>query len=267
VVSARGSDISQFFQFPLVRGLLGYTLKNSSKVIGVCQALKDAMVRLKIPPEKIAVIPNGVDHKKFFPIPRDQARKQLGLPLEKRIILSVGGLIPRKGFDILIKSLKLLIQELPLHDVALVIIGEGPERDNLAKLTHSEGLDKNVSLVGAIPHKDLRVWYSAADLFCLASDREGWPNVVLESMACGTPVVATNVWGIPEIIQSEDVGLLTIREERVMAKQIRAALTRVWEADKIVAYSRQHTWQRTAASVVSTLATISGEAPYRKAAH
>ena len=256
VVSARGSDINQFSRFPLIRRLLQYTLRRADKVIGVCQALKNAMMALKIPAEKIAVIPNGVDHKKFYPVSKQEARQRLRLPLDKRIILSVGGLIPRKGFDLILNALKLVSEEFRVNDFFLVVVGEGPQRGALESLVLSCRLGDRVFFAGAIAHKELHVWYSAADLFCLASSREGWPNVVLESLACGTPVVATDVWGTPEIIQSTDVGLLTKRNERDMASRICVALNKVWDADRIVEYSKQHTWQRVAGAVFKTLEAV-----------
>lgn len=250
VVSARGSDINLYSHFPVIRKILQYTLRKANRVIAVCQALKDAMVLLGVAEEKIAVVPNGVDHNKFFPIPKQEARKKLGLPCDKKIILSVGGLVPRKGFDILVKALKRLTSEANgKNDLFLVIVGEGPSRSDLEKLIHSMGLDGNVHLAGNIPHHALNEWYSAADIFCLASDREGWPNVIMESLACGTPVVATNIWGIPEIVRSSDIGLLTPRHENNIAKTLQTALTKQWDANVIMGFAKNATWQRVALSV------------------
>ena len=250
VVSARGSDINQFSRFPLIRRLLQYTLRRADKVIGVCQALKNAMVALKIPAEKITVVPNGVDHKKFYPASKNEARQRLRLPLDKRIILSVGGLIPRKGFDLIINALKLVSEESRVSDCFLVIIGEGPQRRALEILVRSRRLDDRVFFAGAIPHNELHVWYSAADLFCLASSREGWPNVLLESLACGTPVVAANIWGIPEIITSDEVGLLTDRTEDAIAEKIVLALRKQWQTESLLEHAKKHTWERTALGVL-----------------
>ena len=118
------------------------------------------------------------------------------------------------------------------------------------------GSVKAFFLAGAVPHEELYLWYSAADLFCLASSREGWPNVVLESLACGTPVVATAIWGTPEIIQSECVGLLTQRSEQDLAKQLSVALHKSWRHDEIVEYTRRHTWEGVAASVYDVFAGV-----------
>lgn len=255
VVSARGSDINLYAGFPLVRHLLRYTLRRADKVISVCEALKDAMVDLGIDRSKITVIPNGVDSGKFFPFPKVEARRKLGLP-DKRIILSVGGLIPRKGFDILIDALDILVRERGDSNLYLVIAGEGPSHKDLRQLVASRALAGYVHFAGAVPHEELCLWYSAADLFCLASSREGWPNVILESLACGTPVVATAVWGIPDIIRSEDLGLLTERNERDLAQTIKKALAHRWDSDSIVRYARSHTWERVADSVFRVFESV-----------
>ncbi len=259
VVSARGSDINQYANLPLIRQLLRYTLGKAKSVIAVCQALNEAMIDLGVAPEKIRVIPNGVDHDKFFPVPQAEARKKLGLPTDKRIILSVGGLVPRKGFDVLIKALSRLARKSSTGDFYLAIVGDGPAREALEKLAASLGLGENVRLIGSVPHEELNSWYSAADLFCLVSDREGWPNVLLESLACGTPVVATNIWGVPEIIRSETIGLLTERTEQAVAATLARAFETRWVADDLTAYAKQHSWERVAQSVHGVFESVLAE--------
>lgn len=255
VVSARGSDINLFSRFPIIRKLLKLTLRKAAAVIAVCQALKDAMVNLNVPAAKIAVIPNGVDTAKFFPVAKQAARQQLGLPDDK-IILSVGELIPRKGFHVLIRALELLVREHGRQNIRLIIVGEGAYRKTLEGLIASLKLVKHVRLAGSVPHAELYKWYSAADLFCLASDREGWPNVILESLACGTPVVATAIWGTPEILTSDKVGILTKREVRDMAEKLSLALDRFWQSHEIVDFARAYAWEKVALSVSHVLAQV-----------
>jgi len=261
VVSARGSDISSYSRFPLIRPLLRYTLRRADRVIAVCKALKDAMVDLNVPADKIFVVPNGVDPGKFSPYQRTEARRKLGLP-NTTILLSVGNLIPLKGFHLLIKALKILITDFSRTDLHLVIVGEGKSRRELQALITELQLEAHVRLVGSQPHQELFLWYSAANLFCLASDREGWPNVLLESLACGVPVVATAVWGIPDIICSENYGLLTDRDEHALARTINLALESSWNREAIVSYAMSRTWDRVADSVSEVLAsalTVSSE--------
>jgi glycosyltransferase involved in cell wall biosynthesis len=249
VVSARGSDINLYMRFPLIRKLLAYTLLRSERVIAVSQDLKEAIARLGVPKGKVAVIPNGVDSNKFHPFPKEEARRKLGLP-DGKILLSVGNLTPNKGFDLLVGALKILLEgESHEQSVRLVIIGEGVYRKKLEEMINSLRLVQHVRLAGAVPHEDLYLWYSAADLFCLASSQEGCPNVILEAMACGTAVVATNVGGIPEIVTSEQLGLLADRSEKEIAKAITLALTKDWQSDAILRYSQEHTWDHVGMSV------------------
>jgi glycosyltransferase involved in cell wall biosynthesis len=264
VVSARGSDVNlygRYARFPHIRPLLQYTLNKADRVIAVCQALKDAMIGFKIPADKITVVPNGVDPGKFFPYSQTEARRILGLP-NGTFLLSVGGLVPRKGFHVLINALNILVREGRRTDLHLVIVGEGPYRRQLERQVSDLHLQSHVRFVGSWPHQDLHHWYSAADLFCLASDREGWPNVLLESLACGTPVVATAVWGIPDVICSQDYGLLTDRDERALARTIDMALEKSWDRDAILTYARSQTWDNVADSVSQVLA-----AAFKSAAH
>ena len=249
VVSARGSDINLYGTLPFIRKLLQYTLRRAVRVIAVCQALKKAMVSLGVSQEKIEVVPNGVDTSKFYCVPKHEARQRLGLPADKKIVLSVGGLIPRKGFDLLIQAVAILLSGSEMRNLHLVIAGEGPSRDHLTRLASALGCGNTVQFAGAIPHQQLYLWYSAADCFCLASSREGWPNVILESLACGTPVVATDIWGVPEVINSGAVGLLTQRTEGAIADGILVALRKEWYADDLVEYANSHTWKCTASAV------------------
>lgn len=255
VVSARGSDINLFSRFPIIRRLLKLTLRKAAAVIAVCHALKDAMVNLNIPAAKITVIPNGVDTAKFFPVAKQVARRQLGLP-DGKIILSVGELIPRKGFHVLIQALELLVREHGRQNIRLIIVGEGAYRKTLEGQIASLKLVKHVRLAGSVPHAELYKWYSAADLFCLASDREGWPNVILESLACGTPVVATAIWGTPEILTSDKVGMLTKREVRDMAEKLSLALDKSWQSQEIVDFAGAYTWEKVALLVSHVLAEV-----------
>lgn len=173
----------------------------------------------------------------------------MGLPLDKTLILSVGRLIPVKGFDLLIQALKILTNEFHEKNLYLVIVGEGTLRNELEKLTSSLNLKNKVSLVGAVSHKELYLWYNASDLFCLPSSREGWPNVLLESLICGKPVVATEVCGIPEIIQSDRIGILTECSVGKIAEGILNALKRSWDSYEIIQYAREKSWHKTALRV------------------
>lgn len=257
VVSARGSDVNLFSQLFLIHSLLQYTLHRADRVIAVSQALKEKIVGLGgISAQKISVIPNGVDIEKFYPSMQTEARRFLGVPQNRKVVLSVGNLTPNKGFDLLLKALKILVNESQEKPPYLVIVGEGKFRRELEQLIALLGLQDYARLAGDVPHQALSRWYSAADLFCLASEREGWPNVLLESLACGTPVVATAVGGIREIVTSDRIGLLRERTPQDFAAGIDIALKKSWPAEELVQFARSHTWEQVALSVVRVFEQI-----------
>lgn len=264
VVSARGSDVNVYGDRPVIRRLLRYTLQHADGAIAVSGALKRRMAdHLGVPPGKIAVIPNGVDMGKFFREDRDGARRTLGLP-GGRLLLSVGSLLPVKGFDLLIDAVKELVARESAGAVRLAIVGEGPERGALEARVRRAGLQDRVSFVGAVPHEKLRHWYSAADVLCLASRHEGCPNVVLEALACGTPVVASAVGGLPEILGSEHLGVLCGGGRRQLADGIGQALARRWDPALIASHVREHhSWVRAAHDVVAFFRRCVGSGSHR----
>jgi len=252
--SARGSDIHLFPRFKLIKPMIRYALNSADHAISVCNALKQEMISLGIRGEKITVVPNGIDTKRFYFLDKNKARGKLMIPLNTKIILSVGNLIPLKGFHKIIETLPKLLNHYPhLH---LYIIGEGPYRSALEQKVASLNLINNVTLVGSIPNVDLRVWYSAADVFCLASSREGWANVIMESLACGTPVVATQVDGAPEVITTTDVGILVNRTPESIGTGLNDALSREWDSVKIRKHVNNRTWLQVAAEVKSVFSEI-----------
>ncbi|MBD3315191.1 MAG: glycosyltransferase [Chitinivibrionales bacterium] len=252
VVSARGTDINLYPRLPIIRRLIEYTLCNADHLVAVCRALKDEMVSLGVPDEKVTVIPNGVDTRKFHRIDMAEARRAIGLPEEKKIVLCVGNLNKRKGFHFVIRALDTMRergQSLPY----LVIVGEGEYRCTLENLICRLNLGEHVFLAGAKSHDELYRWYGGCDVFCLASSREGWANVLLEAMACGRPVVATRIWGTPEVVCSEKYGFLVEQNPESIAEGLNDALSKNWDHDAILAYARAHTWEAVADKVIEVL--------------
>lgn len=247
VLSARGSDIHQFTRFKSIKPMIQYALSHAKHVISVCDALKQEMLTLGISNDRISVIPNGVDTGQFYPVDKKEARRKLSLPHNKKIILSVGSLIPLKGFHVILNAFPKLLQE--DTNIYLYIIGEGPFRSSLERQIEALNLTQHVTLIGERPNSELRIWYSAADVFCLASFREGWPNVIMESLACGTPVVATNVWGVPEILTSTHVGYLVERTPEPIAQGLLKALNRQWDSTRIREHVAWRNWDSVALEV------------------
>jgi glycosyltransferase involved in cell wall biosynthesis len=259
VLSARGSDINLFTAYPVIRRWIVYALTRCDRIIAVSEALKDAIVGLGLNEGKIDVIPNGVDADQFHPVSRAAAREALGLPPAATILLSVGSLRSLKGFHHLISAVDIIRGSGKDRDadLRLYIIGSGEYRGKLEQRIARLNLQSHVRLVGQIPHGELYQWYNAADLFVLASSREGWPNVIMESLACGLPVVATPVGGIPEILHSGKYGLLLDAAgdsglENRLAESILEALSGDWDRQELVAYARRNSWDRTAGKIDDT---------------
>lgn len=247
IVSARGTDANVYPKYRMIRQLICWTLAKADAVIAVSAALKNAIVDLGVAEDKIHVIPNGVDTRLFRPVPRDEALEALGLKSNGPIIVSVGSLIPSKGHDLLIHAFGKLVSRHP--GLQLYILGDGPEKERLKHLTSLLKLGQAVQLVGKKPNEELGYWFSAAKVSCLLSSREGWPNVVTESLACGAPVVATRVGGIPEIIASNKLGILVDRTAEAAEAGLDDALRKDWDRDLISREARARTWDDVAREV------------------
>ncbi len=247
IVSARGTDINLFPRFRTIRPMIRWTLRNVAGGISVCTPLQEAMLRLGLPPARAQVIGNGVDLQRFQPVDRAIARRHLQLPEQGSILVAVGGLIERKGYHLLIPAVARLASTHPA--LRLYIVGEGPWRGKLQSLIQQYGLQERVWLKGSQANEELKFWYSAADISCLTSSREGWPNVLLESLACGTPVVATRVWGVPEVITSPDLGIMVDQEVESIANGLQTALGQRWDRQTILHYAQRRTWDDVAAEL------------------
>lgn len=240
VLSARGTDINLLPTFRLVRKMIKWTLSRADAVVAVSDALKRELLRLGVEEARIHVIPNGVDVARFQPAPAGEARSKLGLPADGWVVVSVGTLVPSKGHELVIRALNRLRER--HRDLQLYILGEGAHRGYLEDLVAQLGLRDNVHLIGKRPNEELRYWFSAATVACLASAREGWPNVVTESLACGTPVVATRVGGIPEILHSDDLGVLVDQNLESLVAGLQYALDKAWDRPAIARRTGARTW-------------------------
>jgi teichuronic acid biosynthesis glycosyltransferase TuaC len=247
IVSARGTDISLFPTFRTIRPMIRWTLQNAAGTVGVSNALKDMMLELGAPADRASAIGNGVDTERFQPVDRRDARRKLGMPEDGEIIVSVGNLVPVKGHQFLIPAIAQLVARHP--KIRLYIVGEGGSRVDLETQARRAGLQDRIFFAGRKPNEELKYWYSAADASCLASSREGWANVLLESLACGTPVVATRVWGTPEIVSSPELGVLVDQTVESIAGGLELALQKRWDREYLARYAASRTWDVVAEEV------------------
>ena len=180
------------------------TLKEADKIIAVSNATKNYVLSLGAKPNKVTVIHNGVDLKRFKPMPEKRAemRRKLGIPQGSIVVLTVRRLVYKNGIDTLIESANLAVKKNP--EIVFLAVGKGPDFNNVQVRIKQLGIESNFKLTGFVKDEDLPLYYNTADLFVLPSKSgEGLPLVALEAMACGLPVVATNVGGIREILNNE----------------------------------------------------------------
>jgi len=253
VITCRGEDILRFPRLPVVGRRIRRALKKATALVALSGEIADAMKANGAEPAKITVIPNGVDCAKFRPVARSEARRRLELPDNRPIVLSVGYRLERKGFHLLVDAVPQIRKRFP--NVLVVVVGGqarwGQDYTSVIEERIRAGdVGDCVRLVGARRPEELPLWYSAADVFALLTSREGSPNVVMESLSCGLPVVATPVGGIPEVLSEAQLGLLLgDRSPATAADGIVEALSRSWDRSAIRRAAEKRSWQATAEHV------------------
>ncbi len=246
-ITVRGHDVNHLPAFPVRGRQVKYALRGAARVMAVAEALRQCVIALGCPDERAETIPNGVDMEIFRPIPREDACARLKLDPGRRHLVSVGHLVERKGHHILIEALALLkARRLPVPTLAIVGAPseEGDYSSVLRELITRHGLEGEVILAGEQSPEMLPYWYSAADALCLASSKEGWANVLLEALACGTPVIGTRVWGTPEVISHESLGILVERDAESFAAAFERLAETSFEKDDLVRHASKYTWEQ-----------------------
>jgi teichuronic acid biosynthesis glycosyltransferase TuaC len=247
IITVHGSDINVLAETSGRRRHIQETLQRASGVVAVAKDLVRKVVALGVPARRVHHIPNGVDLAKFSPGNRAEARSRLGLPGDGHIVLGVGGLLPVKAYDRLVRALVHLSR-----DTSLVLVGDGPQRASIRRLVGELGLTDRVRLAGAVPHRDLQTFYRASNLLAISSHSEGWPTVIFEALACGTPVVANPVGGIPEALGTQGLGYLTEgNRPEEMARGIERALSIEWNVETLLRAARAHSWHEIARRYVT----------------
>jgi teichuronic acid biosynthesis glycosyltransferase TuaC len=234
-------------------------LQRATRIFSVSESLKRHAASLGVAGDRIMVVGNGVDTSKFHRLDRRAARLRLGLALDAPVLVSVGALVERKGFHRVIECLPALRRSFPgLRYV--VVGGPGPEGDWSARLRRDVidlGLQESVVFLGTLSPEDLKLPLSAADVFVLATRNEGWANVFLEAMACGLPVVTTDVGGNAEVVADAKLGILVpFGQPHQLEQAIASALRREWDRDAIVAHAERNSWDRRVSALAEEFAAI-----------
>jgi len=261
VITAHGYDVydlpfrsEEWFQ------KVKFALDFADHVITVSKSNFTLLVNeLSIPADKISIIPNGFNSNLFKPMDKVLARKRLNLSEDKKILLNVANLVPVKGHKYLIEAMKNIVKNKNRKDILLIIVGDGSLKKDLEKQIKKLNLEDYVKLVGARPHDEIPLWMNAADLLVLPSLSEGNPTVMFEALGVGLPFVGTAVGGVPEIITSEDYGLLCPpKDPECLAEKILIALDKEWDREKIRKYAEQFTWERIAKQTLEVYKKLLG---------
>jgi glycosyltransferase involved in cell wall biosynthesis len=246
VITARGSDITLFPGYRLPRRMILWAAHQAAGIITVCNALRDEMISLGVDPARVVSLRNGVDLQLFRPTER--------APGQPFTLVTVGHLVPVKAQELIVGALPLL------PGVRLVVAGDGPNRGMLEALARTLGVSERVTFLGAVPQAQLRAHYGAADAMVLASSREGWANVLLESMACGTPVVASRVWGTPEVVAAPEAGVLMAeRTPQGVADAVNALRAHYPDRAATRRYAERFSWDDTTAGQLALFESVLAE--------
>jgi glycosyltransferase involved in cell wall biosynthesis len=253
LITLRGTHDLRHASYRLRRAQIRFALTTASRIIVVSDSLARAAVSLGVPADRLRVVPNGVDLEKFRPLDREVARRRLGLPTDGRILLTVGHLTGGKGQHRVVGILPRLLERHP--DLFYVSVGNDPSggryRRWLEDLAVGDGVAHRVRIVPARPHEEIPLWMAAADLFCLATQNEGWCNALTEALACGLPVVTTRVGGNAEMVRDGHNGLLVpFGDDESLGLAITDGLTRAWDRNAVAADGRAYSWDHAAAAVV-----------------
>jgi teichuronic acid biosynthesis glycosyltransferase TuaC len=249
VVTARGDDLDLIATYAIPRLWIQWAAKHAAGLIAVSNGLKRRLEKLGTPAHRINMLRNGVDLTTFRPCDRHAERHALGFT--RPTLLAVGNLVPKKRHALVVEALG------SLPGVDLAIVGDGPERPRIEALAGRLGVSDRVRFLGAKPQEALPAIYSAADLLVHPSLREGWPNVLLESMACGTAVVVAPFDGVSDIVAGPHAGrILRQATPDCLAETVHDLLASPPARADTRRYAEGFDWQNTTSGQVELFESI-----------
>jgi len=254
IVGAIGSDVRARTDSITIRRVQE-TMLGADAVIAVSEELRQQIIAQGVQAGKVTAILNGCDTAVFYPGDRDVARKQVGCGADDELIVYAGNLLVTKGLGELIEAFLALVKSRP--KARLAIVGQGPYRDMLARRVAMAGAEERVLLPGRCDATGIAQWMRAADVFCLPSYSEGCPNVVVEALACGRPIVATNVGGIPELVKEASGMLIPPRDAEALRGALSGALAKKWDSAEIARTSTR-SWETVAAETWAVCRRLKG---------
>lgn len=206
VAHALGCDINDYIQYPLRRKMIRWALLRCAAVVTKSEEIATKVASLGIDRKKINVVHNGINKQRFHPRDKNEERRALHIPTEERIVLFVGNFAVEKGVSFLLQAFAQVSQS--FDDAVLYLIGDGPLRAEIKAQIRELGIGRQTRLLGRVVHEEIPRYINSADVLCLPSLREGCPNVILESLASGTPVVASAVGAIPEMVRRTNIAVM-----------------------------------------------------------
>lgn len=245
--AVHGSDVHIHCRVASRREQVVSAFNTAAAVFSVSDELRSQLIDKGVEAHRIFVNYNGVDDLKFFPIDQSIARAAVQLPQDREIFLFVGNLIRSKGPFDLLEAYKELAKRGRLKNATVVFVGRGQDQSLLelqATELEAQFPEARIFVRGAVPHEQINQWMNAADYLCLPSHSEGVPNVVLEAMRCGIPVLASRVGGIPEVLDESCGVLVPARDVDGIADGLEKIRATQWQRDEICSYSRKFDWTR-----------------------
>lgn len=258
-IKARGADIHYWGARPAALAQMLDAARRSARLLTVSQALRDDMIALGMPPERIGVHYTGLDRERFHPVERETARAMilalpaLAIPTKGHLLVTPGALIPRKSQRLVIEALA------SLPGTRLALAGAGEDEAALRALAAKLGLRDRVHFLGQVPHNVLPFLMSAAGAVVLPSSSEGLANVWVEALACGTPIVIPDIGGAREIVSGPSAGRIAARDADAIAKAVRDLLANPPPQAEVAAHAARFSWTGNAAELVRLWREAAGQ--------
>jgi teichuronic acid biosynthesis glycosyltransferase TuaC len=246
VICSIGSDLNRIPD-PASWYLTRIAMERATFVLTKSEPLRRRAIQMGIHPSKVRTVVNGCDSRTFHLASRSEARTQLAVDEKTELVLFVGRLDPAKGIVELLDAFVSLANRLP--NLRLAYIGDGPGGEQLRRKAKDAALESRIFLANACSSEEVAQWLAASNVLALPSYAEGCPNVIIEALSCGRPVIGTNVGGIPELINEECGILVAPRDMQGLANAIENAMRRNWDEQSISRQFRRD-WDQVAGEIL-----------------